>query len=68
MDDSSFSVDKERLNAEVNRRIATQWKILTPEEKHEHIEKAEADKLRYEREMKEYNTQTSSSSATVLSN
>jgi len=50
--------DKERLNAEVNRRIAQQWRTLTPSDKTMYTEKAEADKVRYEEEMRAYRNAT----------
>uniref|UniRef100_A0A7S4DM86 Fe2OG dioxygenase domain-containing protein n=1 Tax=Lotharella globosa TaxID=91324 RepID=A0A7S4DM86_9EUKA len=57
-----FQSDKEALNAEVNRRIALKWKTMGTNEKRVHLMKAEADKVRYEKELAEY-TNSSSSSA-----
>eukprot|EP00954_Amorphochlora_amoebiformis_P000482 38043-Amorphochlora_amoeboformis.AAC.1 len=60
--------DKESLNAEVNRRIAQRWKTLSTDVKQVHVQQSEQDKLRYEKELKDYQDIqriTSSQSSTV---
>jgi len=56
-----FQTDKEALNAEVNRRIAQKWKTMDAGERQVHIDRAEADKIRYEKELAEYHKSSSGS-------